>query len=176
MMRPASGSPETTPALTSRAPCQPAISLAPLLHTRRQHATLKHLLRCAAPPTHSPNPTLNPANPTASHTAPLIPSPQTHAPAHAYDSAITILSLIHPRSSPLHMHTHAHTHIQGKLELMPGCTLEQSLESSLTGVLNGLRESAGSACMQVPPSKPIPRTLALRRHAPTRACVRGLRP
>ncbi|KIY92216.1 DNA-directed RNA polymerase III subunit C1 [Monoraphidium neglectum] len=46
---------------------------------------------------------------------------------------------------------------QGKLELMPGCTLEQSLESSLTGVLNGLRESAGSACMQtlVPTNSPL---------------------
>lgn len=37
---------------------------------------------------------------------------------------------------------------QGKLELAAGCDLEQSLEAALAGVLNGLREAAGAACMQ----------------------------
>ncbi|GBF92585.1 DNA-directed RNA polymerase III subunit [Raphidocelis subcapitata] len=46
---------------------------------------------------------------------------------------------------------------KGKLELLPGCSLEQSLEASLTGVLNGLRESAGAACMQTlaPTNSPL---------------------
>lgn len=55
-------------------------------------------------------------------------------------------------------HTTPKTHNpQGKLGLLPGCTLEQSLESRLTGVLNGLREQAGTACMQTlaPTNSPL---------------------
>lgn len=61
---------------------------------------------------------------------------------------------------------------KGKLELLPGCTLEQSLESSLTGVLNGLRESAGGACMQVisrPPASQLHTPDALHAECEARA-------
>lgn len=35
----------------------------------------------------------------------------------------------------------------GKLQLQPGCNLEQSLEAEVTGVLNNIREEAGKVCM-----------------------------
>ncbi|KAK9819626.1 hypothetical protein WJX72_000381 [[Myrmecia] bisecta] len=36
---------------------------------------------------------------------------------------------------------------KGQLQLLSGCNMEQSLESSVTGILNGIREKAAQVCM-----------------------------
>jgi len=45
-------------------------------------------------------------------------------------------------------------HIQafnkGKLELLAGCDAAQTLETRITGVLNGLRDMAGKVCICLP--------------------------
>ena len=36
--------------------------------------------------------------------------------------------------------------LQGTMELLQGCNLDQSLEQNVTGVLNKIREIAGKVC------------------------------
>ena len=48
----------------------------------------------------------------------------------------------------------------GKLELVPGCNLEESLESHVMGVLNRIRNEASEA-RPCPPSAPGPKTSCL---------------
>jgi hypothetical protein len=43
---------------------------------------------------------------------------------------------------------------EGVLQLQPGCDMEQTLETQVTGVLNNIREQAGKVCTSSrPPSK-----------------------
>ncbi|GAX79763.1 hypothetical protein CEUSTIGMA_g7204.t1 [Chlamydomonas eustigma] len=43
--------------------------------------------------------------------------------------------------------TYINLYNKGMLQLQPGCNLEQTLESQVTGVLNNIREQAGKLCM-----------------------------
>ena len=50
---------------------------------------------------------------------------------------------------------------RGELQLMPGCSAEQTLESSILGVLSKVREFAGNVCLQRLPRHNSPLTMAL---------------
>lgn len=49
----------------------------------------------------------------------------------------------------------------GRLQLLPGCTPEQTLESSVLGVLSRVREAAGNVCLQRLPRHNSPLIMAL---------------
>ena len=49
----------------------------------------------------------------------------------------------------------------GQLQLLPGCTAEQTLESSILGVLSRVREVAGNVCVQQLPAHNSPLIMAL---------------
>lgn len=50
---------------------------------------------------------------------------------------------------------------RGELQLMPGCTAEQTLESSVLGVLSKVREIAGNVCLDQLPRHNSPLIMAL---------------
>ena len=50
---------------------------------------------------------------------------------------------------------------EGQLQLLPGCTAEQTLESSILGVLSRVREVAGNVCLEQLPKHNSPLIMAL---------------
>ena len=50
---------------------------------------------------------------------------------------------------------------EGQLQLLPGCTAEQTLESSILGVLSRVREVAGNVCLEQLPRHNSPLIMAL---------------
>ena len=50
---------------------------------------------------------------------------------------------------------------EGALQLLPGCTAEQTLESSILGVLSRVREVAGNVCLEQLPRHNSPLIMAL---------------
>lgn len=50
---------------------------------------------------------------------------------------------------------------EGQLQLLPGCTAEQTLESSILGLLSRVREVAGNVCVEQLPPHNSPLIMAL---------------